>query len=108
MTHVLMILVMHAITTMRIVAADSDDTMTVLHRGYRDSGWGSRDYDGVYGRHGEPLDYDRRHDDKRYWKLSKKICPLDIIYKCCATLLFTPSHFAVVLFAVVLQCHGHI
>jgi len=31
MTHVLMIPVMHAITTMRNVAADADDTMTVLH-----------------------------------------------------------------------------
>lgn len=31
MTHVLTIPVMRAITTMRIVAADADDTMTVLH-----------------------------------------------------------------------------
>jgi hypothetical protein len=31
MTHVLMIRVMRAISTMRIVAADADDTMTVLH-----------------------------------------------------------------------------
>jgi len=31
MTHVLMIPVMRAITTMRNVAADADDTMTVLH-----------------------------------------------------------------------------
>jgi hypothetical protein len=31
MTHVLTIPVMRAISTMRIVAADADDTMTVLH-----------------------------------------------------------------------------
>ena len=31
MTHVLTIPVMRAITTMRIVAADADDTKTVLH-----------------------------------------------------------------------------
>lgn len=31
MTHVLMIPVMHAISSMRIVAADADDTMNVLH-----------------------------------------------------------------------------
>ena len=31
MTHVLMIPVMHATTTMRNVAADAVDTMTVLH-----------------------------------------------------------------------------